>query len=101
MNEKIKAIIENAAYALKDEFSAIDANALKRQKDVLDAFRTHNVGQRHFAPTNGCFQGTERYISRYLDKAFTVAAPRGTGKKNARAAAPAAGRAGSGCGRKV
>ena len=53
MNEKIKAIIENAEYALKDEFSAIDANALKRQKDVLDAFRTHNVGQRHFAPTNG------------------------------------------------
>ena len=53
MNEKIKAIIENAEYELKYEFSAIDANALKRQKDVLDAFRTHNVGQRHFAPTNG------------------------------------------------
>ena len=53
MNEKIKVIIENAEYALKDEFSAIDANALKRQKDVLDAFRAHNVGQRHFAPTNG------------------------------------------------
>lgn len=53
MNEKIKAIIENAEHALKDEFSVIDANALKRQKDVLDAFRTHNVGQRHFAPTNG------------------------------------------------
>ena len=53
MNEKIKAIIENAEYALKDEFSAIDANALKRQKDVLDEFRTPNVGQRHFAPKNG------------------------------------------------
>ena len=53
MNEKIRTLIANAEKSLSREFALIDGNALKRQKDVLDAFRNHNVGQRHFAPTNG------------------------------------------------
>ena len=52
-SEQIEKIIENAEKSLKPQFDDIDKNALKRQKDVLDAFRKFNVGQRHFAPTNG------------------------------------------------
>lgn len=53
MNEKVLKIITDAEKSLEKEFDLIDKNALKRQKDVLDAFRKFNVGQRHFAPTNG------------------------------------------------
>lgn len=52
-SEQIEKLIENAEKSLKPQFDDIDKNALKRQKDVLDAFRKFNVGQRHFVPTNG------------------------------------------------
>lgn len=53
MNKQIEKLIENAEKSLNAQFACIDRNALKRQKDVLNAFRKFNVGQRHFAPTNG------------------------------------------------
>lgn len=52
-DEKIIKIIEDAEARCKDKFATLERTALFNQNKVLDAFRNNNVGQRHFAQTNG------------------------------------------------
>ena len=50
---KISQLIKESENQSADIFAKIDATALANQKKVLDAFRTHKVALRHFAPTSG------------------------------------------------
>ena len=52
-DEKIIEIVEHAEERCKNAFAKLERTALENQNKVLDAFRNHNVGQRHFAQTNG------------------------------------------------
>ena len=52
-DEKIIEIVEHAEERCKNAFAKLERAALENQNKVLDAFRNHNVGQRHFAQTNG------------------------------------------------
>lgn len=52
-DEKIIEIVEHAEERCKNVFAKLERTALENQNKVLDAFRNHNVGQRHFAQTNG------------------------------------------------
>lgn len=52
-NEKIIETVQQAEARCQKTFAKIDSVALENQNKVLDAFRNNNVGQRHFAQTNG------------------------------------------------
>ena len=52
-DEKILKIIDDAEARCKDKFTKLERTSLFNQNKVLDAFRNNNVGQRHFAQTNG------------------------------------------------
>lgn len=52
-DEKIIEIVEHAEERCKNAFAKLERTALENQNKVLDAFRNNNVGQRHFAQTNG------------------------------------------------
>ncbi len=52
-DSKTLEIVRIAEQKLATQFAAVDAIALENQYKVLDAFRAHNIGQRHFAGTNG------------------------------------------------
>lgn len=51
--KQTKIIVAQAEEKLKKQFQEVDEIALVNQARVLDAFRSNNLGQRHFAPTNG------------------------------------------------
>ena len=51
--EKIIKTVQNAESRCRDSFVKLEQIALENQNKVLDAFRNNNVGQRHFAQTNG------------------------------------------------
>ena len=51
--EKIIKTVQDAESRCRDSFSKLEQIALENQNKVLDAFRNNNVGQRHFAQTNG------------------------------------------------
>lgn len=51
--EQAKSIVAKAEEKLKKQFEEVDEIAFVNQARVLDAFRNNNLGQRHFAPTNG------------------------------------------------
>ena len=53
IREDVKAFVEKAQDELKNEFKRVDDIALINQEKVLSAFRKYEVGQRHFAQTNG------------------------------------------------
>lgn len=52
-DENILKIIEKSEERCKDKFAKMERTALFNQNKVLDAFRNNNIGQRHFAQTNG------------------------------------------------
>ena len=52
-DENILKIIEKAEERCKDKFAKFERTALFNQNKVLNAFRNNNIGQRHFAQTNG------------------------------------------------
>lgn len=52
-DENILKIIEKAEERCKDKFAKLERTALFNQNKVLNAFRNNNIGQRHFAQTNG------------------------------------------------
>lgn len=51
--KEITDIVEQAESRCREQFSKLEHIALVNQNKVLDAFRNNNVGQRHFAQTNG------------------------------------------------
>ena len=51
--EKIIKTVHDAESRCRDSFAKLEQIALENQNKVLDAFRNNNVGQRHFAQTNG------------------------------------------------
>lgn len=51
--EKISKTVQDAESRCRDSFVKLEQIALENQNKVLDAFRNNNVGQRHFAQTNG------------------------------------------------
>lgn len=51
--EKIIKTVQGAESRCRDAFAKLEQIALENQNKVLDAFRNNNVGQRHFAQTNG------------------------------------------------
>ena len=51
--EKIIKTVQDAESRCRDSFVKLEQIALENQNKVLDAFRNNNVGQRHFAQTNG------------------------------------------------
>ena len=51
--KEITDIVEQAESRCREQFSKLERIALVNQNKVLDAFRNNNVGQRHFAQTNG------------------------------------------------
>ena len=51
--EKIIKTVQDAESRCRDSFAKLEQIALENQNKVLDAFRNNNVGQRHFAQTNG------------------------------------------------
>lgn len=51
--EKIIKTVQDAESRCCDSFAKLEQIALENQNKVLDAFRNNNVGQRHFAQTNG------------------------------------------------
>ncbi len=53
MNIKIKEFVDNSESKLTEQFKRCDEIALYNQEKVLNAFRKYEVGQRHFAQTNG------------------------------------------------
>ena len=53
IQQNIIAFVENAEKKLSQEFKRCDDIALYNQDKVLSAFRKYEVGQRHFAQTNG------------------------------------------------
>ena len=50
---RIEEMILKAEEELKESFSRIDENEMKRTKQVLDLFRQEGVSYRHFAPSTG------------------------------------------------
>ncbi len=52
-NENTVSLIQKAEERCKNAFAQLERIALENQNKVLDAFRENNVGQRHFAQTNG------------------------------------------------
>ena len=52
-DENILKIIEKAEERCKDKFAKLERTALFNQNKVLNAFSNNNIGQRHFAQTNG------------------------------------------------
>ena len=50
---KVKEFVANSEKKLSKQFEQADAIALYNQQKVLDAFRKYELGQRHFAQTNG------------------------------------------------
>lgn len=53
IDEKVYAFVNAAEQKIKDDLARVDAVALANQAKVLDALHKFNVGQRHFAQTNG------------------------------------------------
>lgn len=53
LNEKVLKIINQAEIQLTQQFERTNQIALYNQAKVLQAFRDNNIGQRHFAATNG------------------------------------------------
>ena len=53
INEKVYAFVEEAEKKIAGDLARVDAVALTNQAKVLNAFHEFNVGQRHFAQTNG------------------------------------------------
>lgn len=51
--EKIIKTVQDAESRCRNSFAKLEQVALENQNKVLDAFRNNNVGQRHFAQTNG------------------------------------------------
>ncbi|MGN0771720.1 MAG: aminotransferase class I/II-fold pyridoxal phosphate-dependent enzyme [Christensenellales bacterium] len=51
--ERAKSIVAAAEEKLKKQFEYVDEVAFVNQARVLQAFKNNNLGQRHFAPTNG------------------------------------------------
>lgn len=51
--EKIIKTVQDAESRCRNSFVKLEQIALENQNKVLDAFRNNNVGQRHFAQTNG------------------------------------------------
>lgn len=51
--EKIIKTVQDAESRCRNSFAKLEQIALENQNKVLDAFRNNNVGQRHFAQTNG------------------------------------------------
>ena len=49
----VEAMIRRAEKALEETFARLEENEEKRTRQVLDAFRSHGVSYRHFAPTTG------------------------------------------------
>lgn len=52
-NDKEFEFVAKAEKAIAADLARVDEIALQNQAKVLDAFHAHNVGQRHFAQTNG------------------------------------------------
>ena len=52
-SEETKKIIATAQKKLTKAFEEVDEIATYNQMKVLEAFQNNNVGQRHFAQTNG------------------------------------------------
>ena len=52
-SDKTKELIATAQKQLAKAFEEVDAVATYNQMKVLEAFQSNNVGQRHFAQTNG------------------------------------------------
>lgn len=52
-SERTKDIVADAQKKLVKSFEEVDEIATYNQMKVLEAFQTNNVGQRHFAQTNG------------------------------------------------
>src|SRR5699024_3750862 len=53
IDEKVYAFVEEAEKKIAGDLARVDAVALANQAKVLNAFHEFNVGQRHFAQTNG------------------------------------------------
>lgn len=49
----ISEFIDKTEAKCRAQFARIDETVYKNQKKVLDAFRTHKIALRHFAPTSG------------------------------------------------
>lgn len=49
----ISEFVDKTEAKCRAQFARIDETAYKNQKKVLDAFRTHKIALRHFAPTSG------------------------------------------------
>lgn len=49
----ISEFVNETEVKCRTQFARIDETAYKNQKKVLDAFRTHKIALRHFAPTSG------------------------------------------------
>lgn len=52
-DERIISIVNEAEERCKSSFAKLERVALENQNKVLEAFSKNNVGQRHFAQTNG------------------------------------------------
>ena len=53
MNIKVKEFVDKSESKLTEQFKKVDEIALYNQEKVLKAFQKYEVGQRHFAQTNG------------------------------------------------
>ena len=53
IDKKVYDFVNEAEKKIAGELARVDAIALANQAKVLDAFHEYNIGQRHFAQTNG------------------------------------------------
>ena len=53
ISRTVQALVERAESSLSCVFDPIEKTAELNQYKVIEAFRAHNVGARHFAPTTG------------------------------------------------
>ena len=53
IDEKVRAFVNKAEQNIAADLARVDEIALVNQAKVLNAFHSFNVGQRHFAQTNG------------------------------------------------
>ncbi|NLT96900.1 MAG: hypothetical protein GXW96_01875 [Christensenellaceae bacterium] len=53
ISRAVQALVERAESSLSCIFSSIEKTAELNQYKVVEAFRAHNIGARHFAPTTG------------------------------------------------
>ena len=53
IDNKVYDFVNEAEKKIAGELARVDAIALANQAKVLDAFHEYNIGQRHFAQTNG------------------------------------------------